>query len=58
LPVKSIDAEQAKAHFGWLAPFAGLDAPAASALTRQQLDWQPKERGLIADLRELQLVAA
>lgn len=54
LPVRSINPEQAKAHFGWLAPFVGLDAPASSALTRTRLQWQPKERGLLADLGELQ----
>jgi nucleoside-diphosphate-sugar epimerase len=54
LPVRSIGPDEAKAHFGWLAPFAGLDAPASSALTRQRLHWQPKERGLLADLEELQ----
>ena len=54
LPVRSIGPDEAKAHFGWLAPFAGLDAPASSALTRQRLRWQPTERGMIADLEELQ----
>jgi len=54
LPVRSISPDEAKAHFGWLAMFAGLDAPASSALTRQRLQWQPKERGLLADLEELE----
>jgi nucleoside-diphosphate-sugar epimerase len=54
LPVRSISPDEAKAHFGWLAPFAGLDAPASSALTRQRLQWQPRERGMIEDLAELQ----
>jgi nucleoside-diphosphate-sugar epimerase len=54
LPVRSIGPDEAKAHFGWLAPFASLDAPASSALTRQRLQWQPKERGLLADLEGLQ----
>ena len=53
LPVRSIGPEEAKAHFGWLAPFVGLDAPASSALTRTRLQWRPKERGLLADLEEL-----
>jgi nucleoside-diphosphate-sugar epimerase len=54
LPVMSIAPEQAEAHFGWLAHFVGRDAPASSALTRQRLRWQPTERGMIADLEELQ----
>jgi nucleoside-diphosphate-sugar epimerase len=57
LPVKSISPKEAEAHFGWLAPFAGHDAPASSALTRRRLNWQPKERGLLADLAELELAS-
>ncbi len=54
LPVKSIAPEDAEAHFGWLAAFIGRDAPSSSELTRKRLAWQPKERGLLADLAELQ----
>jgi nucleoside-diphosphate-sugar epimerase len=54
LPVKSIAPEEAEANFGWLAAFIGRDAPASSELTRKRLQWQPRERGLLADLRELQ----
>jgi hypothetical protein len=50
----SIAPEKAEAHFGWLTHFVGRDAPASSALTRQRLQWQPGERGMIADLEELQ----
>jgi hypothetical protein len=41
---------QAAEHFGWLGLFAGLDAPASSALTRERLGWDPVGPGLIADL--------
>lgn len=54
LPVKSIAPEEAEASFGWLAAFIGRDAPASSELTRTRLQWRPKERGLLADLAELQ----
>ena len=54
LPVMSIAPEQAEGHFGWLTHFVGRDAPASSALTRQRLRWRPTERGMIADLEELQ----
>ncbi|MBV8834095.1 MAG: SDR family oxidoreductase [Acidobacteriaceae bacterium] len=50
VPVVSISHEQAQAHFGWLAMFAGSDMPASSAQTRQRLGWQPTGPGLIADL--------
>lgn len=50
LPVASIAAEDAGEHFGWLAPFLGLDSPASSTLTRELLGWQPSHPGLIEDL--------
>jgi nucleoside-diphosphate-sugar epimerase len=54
LPVKSIAAAQAPAHFGWLAPFAGLDMPASSAETRAKLGWAPTGPGIITDLERLE----
>jgi nucleoside-diphosphate-sugar epimerase len=54
LPVTSVDADDVEASFGWLAAFIGRDAPASSALTRKRLAWEPRERGLLADLAELQ----
>jgi hypothetical protein len=51
--VASISQEKAKAHFGWLAMFAGIDMPASSAQTRQRLGWHPTGPGLIADLEQM-----
>ncbi|POR52115.1 nucleoside-diphosphate-sugar epimerase [Paraburkholderia eburnea] len=50
LPVVSITAEQAQAHFGWMALFVGLDMPASSALTQARLGWRPSGPSLISDL--------
>jgi nucleoside-diphosphate-sugar epimerase len=50
LPVVSKSPEEAAEHFGWLAHFVGIDCPAASQRTREQLGWQPTQPGLIADL--------
>jgi nucleoside-diphosphate-sugar epimerase len=50
IPVVSLTPEEAGAHFGWLAMFAGADIPASSALTQERLGWQPTHVGLIADL--------
>jgi nucleoside-diphosphate-sugar epimerase len=50
LPVASVSAEDAPAHFIWLAGFLGLDSPASSALTRELLDWKPAQVGLLEDL--------
>ncbi|MEU1801784.1 SDR family oxidoreductase [Streptomyces sp. NPDC019937] len=50
LPVVSIPDEQAEGHFGWLARFLAVSAPASNALTRELLDWHPTGPGLIEDL--------
>jgi nucleoside-diphosphate-sugar epimerase len=52
LPVVSMTAQEAGAHFGWLAAFAGFDLSASSALTRKWLGWQPAGPGLLADLNQ------
>ncbi|CAN5303292.1 SDR family oxidoreductase [soil metagenome] len=52
LPTVSKSPEEAAAHFGFLAMFIGLDAPASSAFTRERLDWTPVHRGLPADLAD------
>jgi nucleoside-diphosphate-sugar epimerase len=52
VPTTSKPPEEAADHFGFLAMFLGLDAPASSALTRQRLGWTPPHRGLIADLED------
>jgi nucleoside-diphosphate-sugar epimerase len=53
VPVKSIPASEAAAHFGWLAMFAGHDMPASSALTQKLLNWHPQGPGLISDLERM-----
>ncbi|WP_066827563.1 SDR family oxidoreductase [Sphingomonas mali] len=53
LPVISLTPEEAPAHFGWLAMFAGLDLPASSAKTRELLGWTPTGPGLLDDLRRM-----
>ena len=50
IPSHSISADEAEAHFGWLAMFVGLDNPTSSALTQERLGWRPQEVGLIEDL--------
>ena len=52
LPVQSIKQEDAFAHFGFLAMFAGIDMPASSAKTRAELGWTPKEIGLMEDISQ------
>ncbi|THD70238.1 SDR family oxidoreductase [Phenylobacterium sp.] len=50
LPVESIAAEKAGEHFGFLGMFFGIDAPASAHVTRAELDWAPREPGLLAGL--------
>jgi nucleoside-diphosphate-sugar epimerase len=50
LPVVSKSPDEASNHFSWLAHFVGVDCPASSKQTREQLGWKPKQPGLIPDL--------
>jgi nucleoside-diphosphate-sugar epimerase len=50
VPVVSVSPEEAAAHFGWLAMFAGRDLTGSSAQTQRRLGWRPTGPGLITDL--------
>lgn len=50
VPVVSLSAEEAPAHFGWFTKFAGLDLAATSAVTREALGWTPSHPTLAQDL--------
>jgi len=52
LPVVSVPAEEAPAHFGWFAGFFGSDVPASAQITQERTGWQPTHIGLIADLEQ------
>jgi nucleoside-diphosphate-sugar epimerase len=58
VPVKSVDAEDAVGHFGYLGSYADLDNLVTSARTRELLGWQPAHPGLIDDLNEGHYFAA
>ena len=53
VPVVSLSQEEARAHFGWLGDFAGLDLLASSEKTQERLGWRPTGPGLIADLEQM-----
>ena len=46
----NVSAAETLAHFGWIGGFFGLDAPASSQRTREQLGWTPEHPSLLADL--------
>jgi nucleoside-diphosphate-sugar epimerase len=50
VPVVSKAPAEAADHFGWFAHFAAIDNPTSSQQTRELLEWQPKQPGLIADI--------
>ncbi|MGW1622347.1 hypothetical protein ACWCQR_25500, partial [Streptomyces sp. NPDC002172] len=50
VPLKSIPAEEAQAHFGWLGMAAAVDNATSSERTRNILGWKPEQPGLIEDL--------
>ena len=58
LPIVSLSADEAAAHFGWLNGFVGKDIVASSKKTRERLNWQPTKPGLLADLANLEVDAA
>jgi nucleoside-diphosphate-sugar epimerase len=53
MPVQSIASEEAPDYFGWMAGLATIDLAASSALTRQQLGWNPTGPDLLTDLRNM-----
>jgi nucleoside-diphosphate-sugar epimerase len=53
VPVESITPAEAPEYFGWLANLAQIDLAASSALTRQQLGWNPTGPDLLTDLRNM-----
>jgi nucleoside-diphosphate-sugar epimerase len=52
VPVRTLTAEEAGAHFDWMAHFVTIDNPTSSAFTRASLGWNPQEVDLLADLRD------
>ena len=52
VPVRSMVAEEAMALLGPFAFFSTIDNPTSSAITRDTIGWQPREAGLLADMRE------
>jgi hypothetical protein len=58
MPVESITPEEAPEYFGWMAHLATINLAASSALTRQQLGWNPTGQDLLTDLRNMDYSAA
>lgn len=50
IPVKSLSAEEAQAHFGWFAMSAAFDNPTSSEVTKKLLNWTPTHGTLLEDI--------
>jgi nucleoside-diphosphate-sugar epimerase len=53
VPVVAVPREEAAAHFGFLARFAGIDLQGSSAKTQERLGWHPTGPGLLSDLEQM-----
>ena len=51
VPVASIPAVDAPAHFGFMGALLARDSPSSGAVARELLGWEPTQPGLIADLQ-------
>ena len=58
VPAVSKSRGEAAEHFGWLAPFVGLDLAASGAKTQARLGWYPTGPGLISDLEQMNYLRA
>jgi nucleoside-diphosphate-sugar epimerase len=52
VPIVSKSPEEAKKHFGFIAPAVPLDNPTSSKLTRERLGWSPTHMRLLVDLEQ------
>ena len=50
VPVASIPAADAPAHFGFMGALLARDSPSSGAVARELLGWEPTQPGLLADL--------
>lgn len=51
LPVASKSGDDAAAHFTWFSYFAAIDCQASGVKSREATGWQPKQIGLLDDLK-------
>jgi nucleoside-diphosphate-sugar epimerase len=50
LPTRSLSADEAPGHFGWLAMAISNDMPASGAVTQQSVGWRATQSGLLEGL--------
>ncbi|MES2808101.1 MAG: SDR family oxidoreductase [Bacteroidota bacterium] len=52
LPISSKTKEEAVEYFGWMVHFAGMHMPSSSQISRDELGWEPTDKGLLDDIKE------
>ncbi len=52
LPTRSVSGDELAKHYGWMSGFIGMDCPATSVQTQQQLEWNAMEIGLLQDMEQ------
>lgn len=50
LPLKSLNHDEAEAHFTWFTHFAGMDGYTSSEKTKSVLGWKPRQIGMLEDM--------
>ncbi len=50
ISTRSVPADEAAQHFGWIGGFFAMDAAASNTLTRELLGWTPTHPGLLEDI--------
>ncbi|WP_375486908.1 SDR family oxidoreductase [uncultured Jatrophihabitans sp.] len=50
VPARSVAADAAAEHFGWIGGFFAMDSAASNALTRERLGWSPTHPGIVEDI--------
>lgn len=50
IPLVSLSGDEITKHFEWMGRFIGLDSPATSSITQEQLGWIPSHISLLEDM--------
>jgi nucleoside-diphosphate-sugar epimerase len=58
VPVESRSGDEAAAHFGWFAKFAGMNMAASGEHTQRLLGWKPEAPDLLTDMRQTYFATA
>jgi len=55
IPVRSVSEEDAPKYLEWMTDIVGTDEPATAHKTKKLLGWEPRQIGLLEELRRSNL---